>query len=245
MAQENVVITTADGDCPASLPTPAGAGPLARRDHVPGCGRLRGTFRDMGERLAGLGYVTLVPNIYYRSGAFEPLNIRTLFSDPVERQRLMTLIASLSPEASSGDAKAFIGFLVDAMTSSERPLVRPVTAWAARCRFLLLERKPVQSPQPLPSTAATSPRRQPGQCTSAGVVNAGAGLRGGSAGRSSFPPEQFERLDAALTQAGVRHTMETYPAGHGFAVPDNPTYDPAAEQRHWEALATLFAELPR
>ena len=27
---------------------------------------------------------------------------------------------------------------------------------------------------------------------------------------------------------------------HGFAVPDNPTYDEAAATRHWEALAELF-----
>jgi carboxymethylenebutenolidase len=39
----------------------------------------------------------------------------------------------------------------------------------------------------------------------------------------------------------VRHTIETYPAAHGFAVPDNPTYDPAAAQRHWDALAGLYS----
>jgi len=40
-------------------------------------------------------------------------------------------------------------------------------------------------------------------------------------------------------------TVETYPAKHGFAVPDNPTYDPAAEARHWAALERLYrARLP-
>jgi carboxymethylenebutenolidase len=48
-------------------------------------------------------------------------------------------------------------------------------------------------------------------------------------------------LEAAFESAGVRYTMEVYPAAHGFAVPDNPTYDPAAEQRHWTALSELFA----
>jgi carboxymethylenebutenolidase len=38
----------------------------------------------------------------------------------------------------------------------------------------------------------------------------------------------------------VDHTIETYPAGHGFAVPDNPTYDPAAASRHWAALDGLY-----
>ena len=45
---------------------------------------------------------------------------------------------------------------------------------------------------------------------------------------------------AAFEHAGVPHTLETYPAGHGFAVPDNPTHDAASEARHWDALADLY-----
>jgi len=37
----------------------------------------------------------------------------------------------------------------------------------------------------------------------------------------------------------VEHTVEIYPARHGFAVPDNPTYDADAEARHWAALREL------
>ena len=57
---------------------------------------------------------------------------------------------------------------------------------------------------------------------------------------ASCPPEQLERLEKALAGAGVRHTIETYPAAHGFAVPDNPTYDESADERHWTALADLY-----
>jgi len=62
----------------------------------------------------------------------------------------------------------------------------------------------------------------------------------GATDDASFPPEQRDRLDQALTEAGVQHTIETYPAAHGFAVPDNPTYDAAAAERHWDAMANLF-----
>ncbi len=53
---------------------------------------------------------------------------------------------------------------------------------------------------------------------------------------ATFPPEQYARLEAAYTAAGVQHTMEVYPAAHGFAVPDNATYDAAADERHRAAL---------
>jgi carboxymethylenebutenolidase len=35
----------------------------------------------------------------------------------------------------------------------------------------------------------------------------------------------------------------TYDAHHGFAVPDNPTYDPAAAERHWKATEQFFASV--
>jgi len=57
---------------------------------------------------------------------------------------------------------------------------------------------------------------------------------------ASFTPEQAETLDKALTAANVTHTIEIYPAGHGFAVPDNPPYDQEAAERHWIALQQLF-----
>jgi carboxymethylenebutenolidase len=56
----------------------------------------------------------------------------------------------------------------------------------------------------------------------------------------SFTTEQAELLDSALAGAGVDHTVEFYPARHGFAVPDNPTYDSEADARHWAALDGLY-----
>jgi len=47
-------------------------------------------------------------------------------------------------------------------------------------------------------------------------------------------------LDKALTAAGVEHTIEIYPAAHGFAVPDNAPYDADAADRHWAAMKNFF-----
>jgi carboxymethylenebutenolidase len=46
----------------------------------------------------------------------------------------------------------------------------------------------------------------------------------------------------ALTDAGLVHLVETYPARHGFAVPDLPVFDQTAAERHWAALFRLFDE---
>jgi carboxymethylenebutenolidase len=68
----------------------------------------------------------------------------------------------------------------------------------------------------------------------------------GAEGDDSFTAEQAELLRGALAGAGVDFTVEFYPAGHGFAVADNPTYDAEAAARHWDALARLYdSSLPQ
>jgi carboxymethylenebutenolidase len=65
----------------------------------------------------------------------------------------------------------------------------------------------------------------------------------GAENDASFDDDQRERLSTALTEAGVDHTLVIYPAAHGFAVPDNPTYDEVAAARHWDALAELYSSV--
>jgi carboxymethylenebutenolidase len=57
---------------------------------------------------------------------------------------------------------------------------------------------------------------------------------------ASFTPDQAALLEAALTAAGVDHTVEFYPAHHGFVVKDHHTYDEQAAERHWAALRDFY-----
>ena len=62
----------------------------------------------------------------------------------------------------------------------------------------------------------------------------------GAENDGSFTSEHAEQLEKALTAAGVEHKIETYPAAHGYAVPDNRSYDADAAERHWTATRELF-----
>jgi carboxymethylenebutenolidase len=59
----------------------------------------------------------------------------------------------------------------------------------------------------------------------------------------SFPDEQKDLLEKSLSKAGVIHTIETYQANHGFAVPDNASYDADAAERHWQATEQFFGSV--
>ena len=56
----------------------------------------------------------------------------------------------------------------------------------------------------------------------------------------SFPDDMKARLEKALSDAGVDHRIETYPAKHGWVLRDTPVYDAAAAERHWQSMLALF-----
>jgi carboxymethylenebutenolidase len=195
----------------------------------------------MGDQLAGMGYVTLIPDIYYRAGEWTPFDVETLFTDPQERARMGTLVRALTNDRLTADASAYADFL----------LARPEVSGSAigTTGYCLGGRLSMIASAGLGRVVAaaasfhggrlavtddpTSPHLLADRIT-ATVYVAGAVADG------SFTSEQAEMLDRALTSAGVEHTIEFYPAHHGFAVPDNGTYDSAAAGRHWAALAELY-----
>lgn len=241
MPRADVTISTSDGECAATLHTPDGPGPWPAVIVFPDAGGVRETFRDTADRLAGLGYATLLPDVYYRLGGFEPFDMDTVFSDPDERNRLMTMVGGLTTEMVAADAGAFLDFLAG------RPEVTGdgvgTTGYCMGGRASMIAAG--NHPDRIAAAASfhggriaveddpTSPHLLADRMR-ATVYVAGAENDG------SFTPEQATLLDDALTAAGVEHTVEFYPAAHGFAVPDNATHDAAAEQRHWEALERLY-----
>lgn len=58
----------------------------------------------------------------------------------------------------------------------------------------------------------------------------------------SFTDVMKQRLEEALSAAGVDHTIETYPAKHGWVFRDIPVFDAAAAERHWQTMTALFTE---
>jgi carboxymethylenebutenolidase len=57
---------------------------------------------------------------------------------------------------------------------------------------------------------------------------------------ASFTDAMKQRLADALAAAGVDHTVETYPARHGWVPRDTPVHDPVQAARHFDAMLALF-----
>ena len=91
-------VTTPDGTCPVTLHTPDGTGPWPAVVMYPDAGGVRPTFQEMAARLAGFGHAVLLPDVYYRNGDWEPFDMTTVFGDPEQRKRLMTMVGSVTPD---------------------------------------------------------------------------------------------------------------------------------------------------
>src|SRR5215207_8097324 len=227
MPQRDLSITTPDGALGASLHTPDGAGPWPAVIMYPDAGGVRQTFHDMAQRLADLGYAVLLPDPYYRLGEIAPFDMDTVFTDEAERNRLMKLVGSVTKEDATIDTQAELDWLAEQPEVSSAKVGTTGYCMGGGMALNAAGRFPERVGAAasfhggqIASTAPDSPHLLAGSMA-ATVYVAGAENDG------SFDGEQFDRLSSALTDAGVDHTLVTYPALHGFAVPDNLTFDEA------------------
>lgn len=233
-------ITTADGTCPVHLFTPEGDGPWPGVVMYPDAGGARDTFDEMGARLADYGYAVLVPDVYYREGDWAPIDMQTVFGDPEERKRLMSMMGAVTQDKMAMDAGAFFDYLAGRSEVSGDSFGTTGYCMGGRTSFTVAGRVPERVAAAmsfhgggLVTDSEDSPHLKADQIRAAVYV-------GGAENDASFTDDHAEQLEKALAAAGVEHTIETYPAAHGFAVPDNAPYDAAAAERHWNAMRDFF-----
>jgi carboxymethylenebutenolidase len=195
----------------------------------------------VGERLATHGYFVLLPDLFYRSGPYEPMDPKAVFSDPEKRKVLMEKFFSRATQANiMSDTASFLEYL-----AAQPDVVPGPVGTTGYCMGGLMSL----------TAAGTYPDR----------ISAAASYHGGRLATDApesphllapkmkarvyvagaiedqgFPDEMKARLEEALTKAGVDHKVETYPAKHGWVLRDTPVYDAAAAERHWQSLVALF-----
>ena len=236
-------VRTDDGVAVCHVHRPARAGTFPGVLFYPDAGSVRGTMHEMAARFAELGYVVLLPNIFYRQGAYPPFDFKTVFTDEQERARLMTIVRSLDNASAMRDA----GHYLRALAAQDGVAAGPVgcVGYCIGGRLAF-------------ATAGAHPER----------VGAAASIHGGGIATDApdsphlaatqirarlyfaiadndqtCSPEQQARLVTALASAHVRFTIDHFAgAAHGFAVRDFPVYREAPAEAHVARVTELFAE---
>ena len=236
-------IETAEGVVDSHAFYPKGAGPFpAVILYMDGVG-IRPQLLAMGERFAQNGYVTLVPNLFYRAGPALPGDVSVVFKPGPANARMMSLVMSLTGDQVMRDTRAFLDLL------NRDPKVKgSKVGTVGYCMGGGMSLRAAGTYPDAIAAAAT--------IHGAGLATdrpdsphlRAAKMRGTIyVGVAGIDPWLFEGETQTLKQTfdatGVRYQMEDYPgATHGFAIPGNPVYDRAASEKAWQRVLALFGE---
>lgn len=238
MARIVVDIATDDGVCPVSLfvpntPVPAPAVII----YMDGVG-IRQALFDIGDRLMREGYAVLLPDLFYRAGAYTAPAPATLFSDQEFRAKWAGQYISTATQANiMRDTAAFLTFL--AHRTDLRATKVGVTGYCMGGNLAIA----AAGFYPDKIVAAASfhgGRLATDEPTSPHLLAPKIQAKVYIAAADNDPADQTERMDRALTEAGVAHDTLVYPAKHGFVPNDTPVHDPEQAERHFVALRELF-----
>lgn len=238
---QKVAIKTRDGSCPTYLFRPSGEGPWpAVLMFMDGVG-IRPAMFEIAARIASHGYFVALPDYFYRAGEYEPMKPAEVLGDPAKRKHLYdTYFATATPANVMSDASAVLDFL------AAQPDVRP--GGIGTTGYCLGGLMSLTAAGTFGGRVAASASFHGGKLAtdapdSPHLLSTRIRARlyiAGAIEDASFTDEMRDRLAFSLSVAGVDYAIETYPARHGWVPSDTPTHDPAAAERHWQALFALF-----
>lgn len=236
-----IAIQTRDGLCRGYLYRPDGEGRWPGvLMYMDGPG-MRPAVQEVAQRLAGAGYVVLLPDFFYRSGPYEPVDPKKIFTDPdLLKQHMEKFASPATPERMMSDTGYFLDYLESCPAVTPGPI--GVAGYCMGGRLALIAAGTY--PDRIAAAAAFHPGGVIGEAPTspnklAPKMKAKIYVAGAIEDRN-FTEEHKQALIDALSEAGVDHKVETYPAKHGWVLRDTATHDVAAAERHWDALVALL-----
>ncbi|HTQ41396.1 MAG TPA: dienelactone hydrolase family protein [Polyangiaceae bacterium] len=236
-----IEIQTRDGRCPSYVYRPAGEGPWpAVLVFMDGLG-IRPAMLEVGERLAKSGYFVLLPDLFYRSGPYEPMDPHTVFSDPEKRKVLMEKFFAHATSANiMSDTRAFLDHIAAQPDVKKGGIGTTGYCMGGRLSLIAAGTYPDRIVAAASYHGGRLANEDPDSPHLLAPKMKARVYVAGAIEDQSFPDDMKARLEEALTKGGVDHKIETYPAKHGWVFRDTPVYDAAASERHWQTLVALM-----
>jgi carboxymethylenebutenolidase len=203
---------------------------------------IRPAVFEIAERIARGGYVVLLPDLFYRAGAYDAPDGATFAKDPDFRKRWQDKYISTASKANvRSDTEAFLEFLAG------RPEVSSLSIGTTG--YCMGGGLSLSAAGSFPDRVIAAASYHGGNLATdapdsphllAPKIKARLYVAG-AVEDASFTDEQKQRLEGALSQANVKHTVETYAgAKHGWVTSDSAVYDAEASERHYQTLLALF-----
>ncbi len=243
MSETKVEVNTADGAAEAFLFTPAsGSGPWPGAVYLTDIMGIRGAYHQMAQRLAGQGYVVLLPNIFHRGTRLPVLDFVPQMGDERTMKKMGELRASLPNDKMGPDGAAYADFLL------AQPNVKgPKVGVVGYCfTGTMAVRTAAAAPEKIAAAASfhggglyTDQPDSPHLL----LPKIKARLYFGHAVQDrSMPAETIAKFEAVLKAWDGRSESETYEGAlHGWCVPGRPeVYNEAQAERAFGKMVELF-----
>jgi carboxymethylenebutenolidase len=249
MTTSTIQLETPDGPCTTEVVTPDGGGPWPAVIVFFDAAGLRPAQTRIAERIASSGYVVVQPDLFHRAPPLSTLlggpvtlgAVSKVFQDPELRGKFMH--GYYLPAVAYGNLEKTIGAVLGHI--AKRPDFRGLVGTTGYCMGGNASlRAATIFGDKIAATAAFHPgglvTDQPDSPhTRVKTVKSRVYL-GPAIG--DLPPEAEAKLRAEFDAAHVHYEVENYEAKHGYAVDDAESYDSAAAERHYAALAKLLRE---
>ncbi len=240
MKHEQVNIRTREGECPAHVLAPDGKGPWPAVIVYMDAFGIRPALTELGERLAGGGYVVLVPDLFYRHGAYGPLDPKEVLRGDF-RATIGPLMASTDNVRVAQDTGEFLAYLDTRDDVAGNAIGTVGFCMGGGMAIAAAGAYPDRVSAAisfhggrLATDDAASPHRLAPKIRAELYIAV-------ADNDDSCPPDMVERFKRALDDAGVSYRCELYRgASHGWMKPDLPVYDEAAAERGWSEMFSLF-----
>lgn len=241
VSQEQITVQAKDGSCKVWVLKPEGEGSWPGVIFYMDAFGIRPGMLEMASHVAKQGYIVLLPDLFYRFGAYGPLDPKVVLAGDF-RATVGPMMASTDNHKAAEDTAALLAYL-DSRGDVKGSKVGTVGfcmggGMALTAAAFYPDRVAAAGSfhgGNLATDLPTSPHLQLPK-VKAEVLVAGADED------HSYPPEMAARFEAALVEAGVKHKSEIYTGKkHGWMKPDMPVFDAPAAERGWNELFALYA----
>lgn len=244
MVEAEIRVRTTDGEMPAFVVHPPGAGPFPVAVLYMDAVGYREQIKVNARRFASGGYFCVAPDLFYRSGEGVTFDIGKLHDEGIESpygKRLMEVVASVTPDRAVADTQA-----VFAAIESD-----PAAGTGAKVcvGYCMGARIALHAASALADEFVAAAGIHPGALVNDqpdSPHNDLEGVRGElyfafAEIDQSATPELVERFREELERQGVAGVVERLPGvAHGFAMADLPVYDHDAAEHHFQRTLELW-----
>jgi carboxymethylenebutenolidase len=245
--EEVIDVPTRSGKMQTFICRPERGGPAPAVFLLMDAPGIRDELYDMGRRLATVGFVVLVPDLYYRAGPANRYGPDVLVEGSDDHKAMRAIRTKMTIPPVMDDVADLIAFVDD--RDDVTPGAVGVHGYCMSGPYALAAaaRYPDRVKAAasfygtwLVSDAEESPHESFEQAK--GEIYIGCAEHDNLA-----PLEMVDELRRRFDTSGANGELEMYPAvHHGFAFPLRWCFDQAAAERHWERLISLYRRnLPR